>query len=514
MRTKGQMLNLGITGYGRLAREYYVPALSGMKDVRIVAVADPLKESQLAASQQIPLARVYPNHQQMLSQEMLDAILIASPPSFHLTAWLEARKKKVPVFVEKPFALISQMQELPELSGVEAGLMVNFNRRFWPAYQYVIEAASNGTIGTLRDIHFTLHTNVARWSTVTQHRLAQGEGGVLHDLGSQAVDLVCQIANGEPHQISASFESKRWESDHVHLQMEFAQGIQARCDLAYDQQNCEALGVTGTAASIVLREANMTPHVTKTGRVSVAARLSDYACLGYRFVFPARRLLRYTITQALSVFVESLRLGRPFQPGYSEARTNLGLLALANNVADATITSGERMGNSEQPGHRPVAMIGVDAADLDFIRANLSSLPNFCRALDTGITRKLQSTAGALTGSVWPTFFSEKPPGEHGIYHHLQWDSSQMQLRRVTEDWLYCEPFWYELERRGLRVIAIDVPMTFHPRLSNGIEVITWGSHDELTPFAAHPAEIGRSILKRFGNHPMGHEIPVRHSPC
>src|SRR5882724_9088759 len=118
-----------------------------------------------------------------------------------------------------------------------------------------------------------------------------------------------------------------------------------------------------------------------------------------------------------------------------------------------------------QPGRGPVAMIGVDAADLDFIHGNLSSLPNLRRALETGIARKLQSTAGALTGSVWPTFYAERPPGEHGIYHHLQWDSAQMQLRRVSEDWLYCEPFWYELEERGLRIIAVDVPMTFQSRL-------------------------------------------------
>ena len=65
------------------------------------------------------------------------------------------------------------------------------------------------------------------------------------------------------------------------------------------------------------------------------------------------------------------------------------------------------MVSRERTGKWPLAMIGVDAADLDFIRANLAALPNFRRALDTGITRKLQSTAGALTGSVWPTFFSK-----------------------------------------------------------------------------------------------------------
>jgi predicted AlkP superfamily phosphohydrolase/phosphomutase len=158
-----------------------------------------------------------------------------------------------------------------------------------------------------------------------------------------------------------------------------------------------------------------------------------------------------------------------------------------------------------------VAMIGIDAADLDLIQANLASLPNLRRIFESGIRRKLRSTAGALTGSVWPTFYTGKTPGEHGIYHHLQWDSSRMQLRRVSEEWLYCEPFWYELERRGLRVVALDVPMTFRPRLSRGVEVITWGSHDELTPFAAHPPELAQKIRARFGaHHPMGDEIPVR----
>ena len=164
-------------------------------------------------------------------------------------------------------------------------------------------------------------------------------------------------------------------------------------------------------------------------------------------------------------------------------------------------------------GLAKVAMIGVDAAELSFIQRWLPSLPAFRRILETGTLHRLGSTAGVFPGSVWPTFYSGSPPGEHGVYHHLQWDPNAMQLRRVTEDWLYVEPFWYELERRGLRVATIDVPMSFPSRLTRGGEVINWGSHDELGPFGAHPGHLAAEIRRRFGRHPMGSEIPVRKSP-
>jgi predicted AlkP superfamily phosphohydrolase/phosphomutase len=158
-------------------------------------------------------------------------------------------------------------------------------------------------------------------------------------------------------------------------------------------------------------------------------------------------------------------------------------------------------------------MIGMDAAELSFIQRQLPYLPALRRVLEAGTLHHLGSTAGVFPGSVWPTFYSGMPPGEHGVYHHIQWDPNAMQLRRVTDDWLYVEPFWYELERRGLRVATIDVPMSFPSRLTRGAEVINWGSHDELGPFGAHPGNLAAEILRRFGRHPMGPEIPVRKSP-
>jgi predicted AlkP superfamily phosphohydrolase/phosphomutase len=156
-------------------------------------------------------------------------------------------------------------------------------------------------------------------------------------------------------------------------------------------------------------------------------------------------------------------------------------------------------------------MVGLDAAELSFVREHAASLPVLSRLLlaSESPAKLLESTASRLAGSVWPTFYTGTGPGEHGIYHHLQWDPSAMRLRRVTDCWLWAEPFWYELERRGRSVIAIDVPMTFPSRLARGVEVINWGSHDTLSATSAGPASLKRQILRRFGKHPMGCEIPV-----
>lgn len=155
-------------------------------------------------------------------------------------------------------------------------------------------------------------------------------------------------------------------------------------------------------------------------------------------------------------------------------------------------------------------MVGLDAAEFSFIESNRFLLPNLRRFLDSGRLNRLHSTADILPGSVWPTFYTGKLPGSHGIYHHLQWDPDSMCLRRVSADWLYCEPFWYELERRSFEVASVDVPMTFPSRLARGVEVINWGSHDQLSPFASQPREICNKIRQHFGSHPMGYEIPVK----
>jgi predicted AlkP superfamily phosphohydrolase/phosphomutase len=154
-------------------------------------------------------------------------------------------------------------------------------------------------------------------------------------------------------------------------------------------------------------------------------------------------------------------------------------------------------------------MIAVDAAELSFIRESLPHLPTFRRLLEEAALFPLRSNAEHISAAVWPTMYSGASPGDHGINFHIQWDPAGMRLRRISSDWVYSEPFWYQLARAGRRVIALDVPFTFENRLPQAVEVNNWGSHDLMGRFQANPLELRGEIRRRFGRHPMGYEIPV-----
>ncbi|MBV9086843.1 MAG: Gfo/Idh/MocA family oxidoreductase, partial [Acidobacteriaceae bacterium] len=285
-------LRVGIAGFGRLAREYYVPVLQRMGGVNIVAVADPFDDSRRAAGRLAPAVRTYTSVDEMCGTAELHAVLVASPPSSHLASWNTAREHGLATFLEKPLAMTSQLQALPQLTDTDARVMLNFNRRFWPAYQRFSEAVREDRLGRLQSIELTLRTAVLKWSTVTQHRLSSGDGGVLHDLGTQAVDVVCQITGQEPVSISATQTRDASHFEQITLEMKFADSVQGRCFLGYGPANRESLIVTGTDKTMVLREPNMMPHiVNRSGSLRAHHYFADYTALGYRFVAARQRML-------------------------------------------------------------------------------------------------------------------------------------------------------------------------------------------------------------------------------
>ncbi len=351
-------LRVAVVGCGRLFQRYYVPALASLKHVRVAAVADPRGEQRAAATALIPGVVTYPSVERLLHDVDVDAVLVGSTPSTHLSILNAVCRKGVPVFMEKPLVLRG---ELPGLEGaaVRRLVMVDFNRRFWPTYQRMAALVRSGVLGSPTDVEFALRINLLPWCTVTEHRLAPDEGGVLYDLGSLALDLVAELLGQDPICISAHARTVRWPSDHIQLELDFANRVRARCELAYETRTAESLMVRAERGCLWLPDPNRTIWIQNDGRRAgrLACELRGIVLLGVRGIWRGRSMGRYSIKAALESFFESIRQGRPFVPGFDAAvRNTLWLEAACESLKNGSwVRIGQSGGNGESPGadHRP-----------------------------------------------------------------------------------------------------------------------------------------------------------------
>jgi predicted AlkP superfamily phosphohydrolase/phosphomutase len=173
-------------------------------------------------------------------------------------------------------------------------------------------------------------------------------------------------------------------------------------------------------------------------------------------------------------------------------------------------------------GARParLAVLGFDALDpevLDQLMAE-GRCPNFARVLATGASRPTENPAGVFVGAVWPTVYT----GQHVTTHrHHCWAEvdDRYEVVSVDDDALGNEPFWLELDGRGLRVAVLDVPHApSTPAGFGGVSVSQWGTHDRDRAPACHPAALLHDAGFDPDHHPVADLLPAGHAwpsaPC
>jgi len=159
--------------------------------------------------------------------------------------------------------------------------------------------------------------------------------------------------------------------------------------------------------------------------------------------------------------------------------------------------------------HERILMIALDAAEPELIERWMDEgrLPNLARLRDSGTYGRLASTADWLAGSIWPTFHSGTLPGDHALYHFVQWHRGRGTHLRPACEWLPQRVFWREAAHQGRRVIALDLPALFAPEPINGIEITGWCNTDLLAAPGAFPPGTLEWARRRFGHSLMPAEV-------
>lgn len=178
------LLKIGIIGIG-FGQQAHIPVFKNHPLCDIVGICASRKERADKIAHRYNIKHGFSDWRVMLDSLKLDALAIAVPPGIQPPITMEALKRKIAVFCEKPLALtLSDAEHMTRLArNGEVAHMVDFEFPELPEWQHVSAMLREGSIGVLRHINvswmvesYPFKHGLQSWKTCYE----QG-GGVLHN---------------------------------------------------------------------------------------------------------------------------------------------------------------------------------------------------------------------------------------------------------------------------------------------------------------------------------------------
>ncbi len=157
-----------------------------------------------------------------------------------------------------------------------------------------------------------------------------------------------------------------------------------------------------------------------------------------------------------------------------------------------------------QPPH--ILIIGMDGATPNLIIpwAREGKLPNIARLISNGSYGELLSTIPPITPPAWTSFMTGVNPGKHGIFDFVDKVPGTYDFRYINARMRRIPSIWQYLSTLGLRVGALNIPMTFPPEEVNGFMISGLDAPDEKG--ATYPASLYDELFREAG----GFQLDIR----
>ena len=180
-------LRVALIGLGRMGR-VHAAALAKSATVEVVAVADPSDQAIEFARSLFPKALMFDDYQQALTNDKVEACLVASPTPLHPQMVRDALAHGLHVLCEKPLALnVEVANELANLAtNANLVLQIGHWRRFSPPWATAKRLLDSGAIGKpimIRLSQWDANSPPASFCDVTV------SGGLAIDCGVHEYDL-------------------------------------------------------------------------------------------------------------------------------------------------------------------------------------------------------------------------------------------------------------------------------------------------------------------------------------
>lgn len=191
-------VNWGIIGCGDIVSRNIGPALTRLENcaVRAICRNDPDKLNDCA--QQLNAATGYENWRDLLADEIVDAVYIATPVAFHAEQTIAAAEAGKHVLCEKPMALNSdecrRMIDVCRRNNTLLG--ISYYRHYFPAVERMKEIIASGEIGDVILAEVYAAETFLPTPDDPRHWIIEMDkagGGCLMDFGCHRIEVLLKL---------------------------------------------------------------------------------------------------------------------------------------------------------------------------------------------------------------------------------------------------------------------------------------------------------------------------------
>jgi predicted dehydrogenase len=261
-------LRFGLIGCGDIAQKRVAPALRDLKNCELVAVSRAQSALVEEFAKQFGAKSWYVNWQELLSDEDVQAVYIATPVYLHAEQTIAAAEAGKHVLCEKPMALnvaeCDRMIDACKQNNVKLG--VAYYRHFYPVIRRIKQILESGEIGK----PVVAQINSFEWfdppSTHPRSWLLKKEqsgGGPMFDFGCHRIEVLLDLF-GKVRDVKSTLTNdffKRDVEDVAVATFQFAQGVTATLSIAHSarepQDTFDIFGTEGSLHVWVLNEGSL-----------------------------------------------------------------------------------------------------------------------------------------------------------------------------------------------------------------------------------------------------------------
>ncbi len=259
-------MNFGIIGCGNVTEVKSGPAFQKIPGANLTYVMRRNEEKLKDYANRHGVKKYSTDYKDLLADEELDVIYIATPPHMHRFYTEQVAKAKKHVYVEKPMGLtVKECEEMIEICKKEGvKLFVAYYRRGQEKFESTKNLINNKEIGEIRSFQL-LYTSEIPKHDPNRAWLYDEEfsgGGKLYDVGSHMIDLLLYFFGDVAYAkgISSNQSHALEVSDVTSGLMTFKNGVQGTVQMNFNaMENRDELLIIGSTGSITLSMMDLEP---------------------------------------------------------------------------------------------------------------------------------------------------------------------------------------------------------------------------------------------------------------